>query len=114
MLSTAKCPCPAPSALGDLCCLPSPSHGSHCTNDVVDPSDVQHVGDGGHSTALCRDLQETRADVSLSHPLERDGRGNVSTEHMDMAVHSVPVCSQALKDLLALKYICLILAKSVV
>lgn len=27
--------------------LPPPSHGSYCTSGIVDPSYVQHVGDGG-------------------------------------------------------------------
>lgn len=64
--------------------LPSPSHGSHCTNDVVNPSDVQHVGDGGHSTALCRDLQGTRAAMSLSHAWGRDGHGNENGDNRHM------------------------------
>lgn len=42
------------------------------------------------------------------------GMEMVLTDTCTWAVHSVPVLPQALRDLLALKYICLISAKSVV
>lgn len=63
MLSTTNSPCAHKLFLqlwwgGSM--LPSPSHGSYCTNDIVDPSYVQHVGDGGHSTTFCRDLKPPR------------------------------------------------------
>lgn len=99
--------------------LPSPSHGSYCTNDVVDPRYVQHVGDGGHSTTFCRDLKPRR-NKGRCKPVAQPGKlkhvylsdtcvgrqtGTGRPLHLSVLQHQ--------KDLLALKCSCLILAKSV-